>query len=148
MSLKPHLARRAVPVSVLTYFLIGLRIVVITLMMRDAKSADQNPETSNFSLHRAVSDNIAALTIKRNIPKVIMETGKVSTLIIEPKTVLMRPKRSATQRYVVTPPSTEIPGTIRVAIHIENARTAHRTSNISCAFLASKALQTYVLDRT
>jgi hypothetical protein len=54
-------------------------------MIRDAKSADQNPVTSNFSLHRAVNDNIAALTTKRKSPKVTMETGKVRTLIMEPK---------------------------------------------------------------
>jgi hypothetical protein len=41
-----------------------------------------------------------------------------------------------------------MPGTTRVAIHIENARTAQRISNISCAFLASKYPRTCVLDRT
>jgi hypothetical protein len=89
---------RSTGFSFLTYFLSGLRIVVITLMIRDAKSADQKPDTSSFSLHRAVSDNIAAFTTKRKSPKVTIETGKVSTLIIDPKKVLIRPKRRATQR--------------------------------------------------
>jgi hypothetical protein len=66
--------------------------------MREAKSADQNPVISNFSLQRAVSDNIAAFTIKRKRPKVRIETGNVSTLMMDPKMLLMRPKRSATQR--------------------------------------------------
>ena len=105
-------------------------------MIKDANRADQNPVTSNFSLQRAVSDNIAALTTKRKRPKVTIETGKVKTLMIEPKTLLIKPKRSATQRYVVTPPLTVIPGTTKVATHIENARTAQRNKIISCAFLA------------
>jgi hypothetical protein len=77
---------------------LGLKTVVITLMMREAKSADQKPVTSNFSLQRAVNDNIAALTTKRKSPKVTIETGKVNTLMMDPKTLLMSPKRSATQR--------------------------------------------------
>ena len=81
-----------------TNFLVDLKSVVITLMMREARSADQNPVTSNFSLQRAVNDNIAALTTKRKRPKVTMETGNVKTLIMEPKTLLMRPKSRATQR--------------------------------------------------
>ena len=116
--------------------------------MRDAKSADQKPVTSSFSLQRAVNDNIAAFTTSRNSPKVTIETGKVSTLIIDPKTLLMSPKRSATHKYVVTPPATVIPGTTKVAIHIEKASAAQRMSKlISCAFLASKFQQTYALDR-
>jgi hypothetical protein len=75
-----------------------LNKVVITLMMSEAKRADQNPVTFNLSLQRAVSDNIAALITKMNNPKVIIETGKVSTLIIDPKILLMRPKSSATHR--------------------------------------------------
>jgi hypothetical protein len=66
--------------------------------MSEAKSADQNPVISNFALQRAVSDNIAAFTTKRNSPKVTIETGNVSTLMMDPKMLLMRPKRSATQR--------------------------------------------------
>jgi hypothetical protein len=89
---------RSTGFSFLTYFFSGLRIVVITLMIRDAKSADQKPETSSFSLQRAVSESIAALTTKRKRPKVTMDTGKVSTLIMEPKNVLIKPNRSATHK--------------------------------------------------
>jgi hypothetical protein len=66
--------------------------------MREAKSADQKPVISSFSLHRAVSDNIAAFTTKRNRPKVTIETGNVSTLIMDPKMLLISPKSRATQR--------------------------------------------------
>ena len=79
-------------------FFVDLKSVVITLMMREAKSADQNPVTSNFSLQRAVSDNIAAFTTKRKRPKVTIETGKVRTLMMDPKKLLISPKRRATQR--------------------------------------------------
>jgi PBP1b-binding outer membrane lipoprotein LpoB len=82
--------------------------------------------TSNFSDQRAVSDNIAALTINIKRPKVRIETGKVKTLISEPKIELIKPKSRATQRYVVKLPLTVIPGTASVAIHIANARTAQR----------------------
>ena len=73
-----------------------MKIVVITLMMSDARSADQKPVTSSFALQRAVSDNIAALTTKRKRPKVTIDTGKVRTFMIDPKTLLIKPKRSAT----------------------------------------------------
>ena len=124
-------------------------MVVIALMMREAKSADQNPVTSNLSLHRAVRASIAALITKTNKPKVTMETGKVSTLIMDPKIELMSPNKSATHKYVVTPPLTVMPGTTRVATHIERASIAQRNSNfISRAFLVSIDLQTCVMDRT
>ena len=73
-------------------------MVVMMLIISDAKSADQKPVTSSFSLQRAVSDNIAAFMTKRKRPKVTMETGKVRTLMIYPKTLLIKPKRRATQR--------------------------------------------------
>ena len=95
-------------------------------MISEAKKADQNPVTSNLSDQRAVNDNIDALTTKRKIPKVTMDTGNVSTLISEPKIELIKPKSRATQRYVVKPPLTVIPGTTSVDTHIAKARTAHR----------------------
>ena len=66
--------------------------------MSEAKMADQNPFTANLSDHTSVRDNIAALITKINNPKVTIETGKVKTLIIEPKNALINPKSSATQR--------------------------------------------------
>ena len=110
----------------IAFFFDALKTVVITLMISDAKSADQNPVTSSFSDQRAVSDNIAALTTKMKSPKVTIDTGKVRTLISEPKIELIRPKSSATQRYVVKLPLTVIPGTASVAIHIAKASTAQR----------------------
>ena len=101
-------------------------MVVIALMISDAKSADQKPVTSNLSDQRAVNDNIDALTTKRKIPNVTMDTGKVKTLINEPKIELIKPKSSATQRYVVKPPLTVIPGTASVDTHIAKASTAQR----------------------
>ncbi len=82
----------------MTFFLLALKTVVITLMISDAKSADQNPVTSNFSDQRAVRANIDALTTKIKRPKVTIETGKVKTFISEPKIELINPKSSATQR--------------------------------------------------
>ena len=67
-------------------------------MIKDAKSADQNPVTFSFSLQRAVSESIAAFTTKRNKPKVTIDTGKVSTLISEPKMLLISPNNSATHK--------------------------------------------------
>ena len=78
--------------------MLALKSVVIALIISDAKSADQNPVTSSFSDHRAVSDNIAAFTTKIKRPKVTIETGKVRTLMSEPKIELIKPKSSATQR--------------------------------------------------
>ena len=106
--------------------MLALKIVVIALMISDAKRADQNPVTSNFSDQRAVNESIAALTTKRKIPKVTIETGKVKTFISDPKIELINPKSSATQRYVVKPPLTVIPGTASVETHIAKARTAQR----------------------
>jgi hypothetical protein len=60
--------------------------------------ADQNPLTANLSDQISVRDNIAALITKIKSPKVTIETGKVKTLIIEPKNALINPKSSATQR--------------------------------------------------
>jgi hypothetical protein len=101
---------------------------VTMVIISAAKNADQKPVTSNFSLHRAVSESIAALIIKIKRPKVMIDTGKVRILIIDPKIALMRPKRSATHRYVPTPPSTVIPGTTRVATHIESASATQRSN--------------------
>ena len=82
----------------MAFFLLALKTVVMTLMIIDANSADQNPLTSNLSDQRAVNDNIAAFTTKRKRLNVTIETGKVSTLMIDPKIELTNPKSSATQR--------------------------------------------------
>ena len=82
----------------IAFFLLALKTVVITLIINEAKSADQKPVTSNFSDQRAVRANIDALTTKMKSPKVTMETGKVKTFINEPKIELINPKSSATQR--------------------------------------------------
>ena len=73
-------------------------MLVTKLMIKLAKSADQNPVTSKALLQRAVSINIAALTTNINNPKVIKVAGKVRTLTREPKNALIRPKSRATQR--------------------------------------------------
>jgi hypothetical protein len=67
-------------------------------MINEAKIADQKPLTANLSDQISVRDNIAALITKINSPKVTIETGKVKTLIIEPKNTLINPKSNATQR--------------------------------------------------
>ena len=82
----------------MAFFLLALKTVVMTLMIIDANSADQNPLTSNLSDQRAVNDNIAAFTTKRKRPNVTIETGKVRTFMIDPKIELTNPKSSATQR--------------------------------------------------
>ena len=67
-------------------------------MIKDAKSADQKPVISNLSDQRDVRESIAALTTKRKSPNVTMETGKVNTLIKDPKIELINPKSRATQK--------------------------------------------------
>ena len=71
---------------------------MITEIISEAKIADQKPLTANLSDQISVSDNIAALITKMKSPKVTIETGKVSTLMIEPKNALIRPNKSATHR--------------------------------------------------
>ncbi len=100
--------------------------------MRDASSAEPKPVTSNFSLHRAVNESIAALITKRKSPKEMIVAGKVSIFRIDPRIALMRPNSSATQRYVVSPPLTLIPGTIDVATQNATARASQRRINLTC----------------
>ena len=73
-------------------------MVVIKLIMREAKSADQNPVTSSFSLQPDTNINIAALTTTRNKPKVKITAGSVSSLSRDPRVVLSRPNNSATHK--------------------------------------------------
>jgi hypothetical protein len=67
-------------------------------MMMLAKTADQKPFTSNFSLHSDTSIRIAALTMIRNKPKVRITAGSVSILSKDPRVAFSNPNNSATQR--------------------------------------------------
>jgi hypothetical protein len=67
-------------------------------MMMLAKTADQKPFTSNFSLHSETNMRIAALTIMRNRPKVKMTAGSVNSLSKDPRVTFNNPNNSATQR--------------------------------------------------
>ncbi len=98
-------------------------------MIREASNAEPNPVTSNFELHRAVNVSIAALITKRNKPNEIIVAGNVSILRMEPRIALISPNKSATQRYVVNPPLTVMPGTIAVATQKAAARANQRSIN-------------------
>ncbi len=101
----------------------------MTLIMIAAKIAVQKLLTSNLSLQRATNINIAALTTTRNRPKLRMTAGRVSTFNKEPRVALSKPNNSATQRYVVNPPLTSIPGITAVATQKDSANAAQRTNN-------------------
>ena len=104
---------------------------VTTLITRAAKTADQKFVTSNLSLQRATNIKIAALTTTKKSPSVKITAGKVSSLSKEPSVALSNPKRSATQRYVVNPPITLIPGINAVATQNESAKAAQRRSSFT-----------------
>ena len=73
-------------------------MVVTIEIIKDAVSADQKSLTSNASLKRAVSINIAAFITKANKPSDNKIAGKVNSLIIEPMIPLITPNKSATHR--------------------------------------------------
>ena len=98
-------------------------------IISDAQSADQKLVTSNFSLQRAVSINMAALITKVNKPKVRRIAGSVKSLRSEPIRPLIKPNRSATQRYVQAPPFTVTPLTKEVAAQKASALAIRRTIN-------------------
>jgi hypothetical protein len=66
------------------------------------------------------------LTTNIKSPKVIIVAGKVRIFTKDPKKALISPKRSATQRYVLNPPLTVIPGTKDVAAQKARVNAAHR----------------------
>ena len=97
-------------------------------MTSAAKTADQKLLISKLSLQRATNIKIAALTTTRNKPSVKITAGNVRSFNKEPRVALSKPKSSATQRYVVNPPLTSIPGINAVATQKESANAAQRTS--------------------
>ena len=106
-----------------------LRAEETAVITNEANSADQKFLISKELLHRAVSINMAALMTKLKRPKERRTAGKVSTLRIEPKKLLINPKSKATQRNFPAPPLTVIPGTRAVATQTAKASTTQRTSS-------------------
>jgi len=102
---------------------------VITLITTAAKIADQKLVTSNLSLHLATNIKIAAFTTTRKRPSVKITAGNVSSLSIEPRVALSKPKSSATHKYVVNPPLTSIPGIKAVATQKDAVSAPQRTNN-------------------
>ena len=84
-------------------------MVVTIEIINDAASADQKSFTSNASLKRAVSINIAAFITKANRPSDKSMAGRVSNLTSEPITPFIRPNNKATHKYVQAPPLTVKP---------------------------------------
>ena len=102
-------------------------MVVTIEIIKDAASADQKSFTSNASLKRAVSINIAAFITKVNKPSDRRMAGRVSNLTSEPITPLIRPNSKATHRYVQAPPLTVKPVIKVVAAQKASAPAMRRT---------------------
>jgi len=102
-------------------------MVVTIEIIKDAASADQKSLTSNPSLKRAVSINIAAFITKVNRPRESKMAGRVSNLTSEPITLLTRPNSKATHKYVQAPPLTVIPFIRVVAAQKASAPAMRRT---------------------
>ena len=102
-------------------------MVVTTEIINDAASADQKSFTSNASLKRAVSINIAAFITKVNRPRESKIAGRVSNLTSEPITPLIRPNNKATHKYVQAPPFTVKPVIKVVAAQKASAPAMRRT---------------------
>jgi len=101
--------------------------VVTIEIINDAKSADLKSTTSNASLKRAVSINIAAFITKANRPSESRMAGRVSNLTSEPITPLITPNNNATHRYVQAPPLTVKPVIKVVAAQKVSAPAIRRT---------------------
>ena len=71
-------------------------MVVIALIIKHAKKADQKSRTSSALLQRAVSESIIALTTNTKRPSVRNVIGKVRIFTIPPMIALITPKRRAT----------------------------------------------------
>ena len=95
-------------------------MVVTIEIIKEAASADQKSFTSNASLKRAVSINIAAFITKVNKPSERKMAGTVNILISGPITPLIRPNSKATHRYVQAPPLTVKP--VIEVVAAQNAR--------------------------
>jgi len=102
-------------------------MVVTIEIIKEAASADQKSLTSNASLKRAVSINIAAFITKANRPRDNRMAGRVSNLTSDPITPLIRPNNKATHRYVQAPPLTVKPGINELAAQNERAPEIRRT---------------------
>ena len=102
-------------------------MVVTIEIIKDAASADQKSFTSNASLKRAVSINIAAFITKVNKPSESRMAGRVSNLTSEPITPFIRPNNKATHKYVQAPPLTVKPIIKVVAAQKASAPAMRRT---------------------
>ena len=102
-------------------------MVVTIEIIKEAASADQKSFTSNASLKRAVSINIAALITKANRPSESRMAGRVSNLTSEPITPFIIPNSKATHRYVQAPPLTVKPVINVVAAQKASAPEVRRT---------------------
>ena len=96
-------------------------------IIKEAASADQKSLTSNASLKRAVSINIAAFITKENKPRDSSMAGRVSNLTSEPITPFIRPNNKATHKYVQAPPLTVKPEIKVVAAQKASAPEIRRT---------------------
>ncbi len=105
-----------------------LFMMVVTIeIINDAASADQKSFTSNASLKRAVSINIAAFITKVNRPSERRMAGRASNLTSEPITPFIKPNSMATHRYVQAPPLTLKPVIKVVAAQKASAPAIRRT---------------------
>ncbi len=102
-------------------------MVVTIEIIKEAPNADQKSLTSNASLKRAVSINIAALITKANRPSERRMAGRVSNLTSEPITPLIRPNNKATHKYVQAPPLIVKPVIKVVAAQKASAPAIRRT---------------------
>ncbi len=102
-------------------------MVVTIEIIKDAPSADQKSLTSNASLKRAVSINIAAFITKVNRPRESKIAGRVSNLTNEPITPFIKPNSKATHKYVQAPPLTVKPVIRVVAAQKASAPAMRRT---------------------
>ena len=102
-------------------------MVVTIEIIKEAASADQKSFTSNASLKRAVSINIAAFITKANRPRDKSMAGRVSNLTSEPITPFIRPNNNATHKYVQAPPLTIKPEIKVVAAQKASAPAIRRT---------------------
>lgn len=84
-------------------------MVVTIEIIKEAASADQKSFTSNASLRRAVSINIAAFITNVNKPSERRMAGRFNNLISEPTTAFIKPNNKATHIYVQAPPLTVKP---------------------------------------
>ena len=102
-------------------------MVVTIEIINEAASADQKSLTSNASLKRAVSINIAAFITKANKPSDNSMAGRVNNLTSEPITPFIKPNNKATLRYVQDTTLTVKPVIKVVAAQKSSAPAIRRT---------------------